>query len=74
MKPSASTAAAGLATMAMSETMNNKLTTPAEIQWGTGPVILPAVQAAEGLSRPAAYAFKGRTLHCDLGDLLYRDG
>jgi quercetin dioxygenase-like cupin family protein len=47
MKSSASTAAAGLASMAMSETMNNKLVTPAEIKWGTGPAILPArAQAA----------------------------
>ena len=28
--------------MAMSQTMNNKLVAPAEIQWGTGPAILPA--------------------------------
>src|SRR5262245_50003888 len=44
--------------------------------WGSdqGRSLLDAVQAAEGLSRPAAYAFKGRTLHRDLGDLSYRDG
>jgi hypothetical protein len=36
-----------LAGMAISQTMNNKLVTPAEIQWGTGPAILPAgAQAA----------------------------
>ena len=31
-----------MSAMAMSETMNNRLVTPAEIQWGTGPTILPA--------------------------------
>jgi hypothetical protein len=31
----------------MSQTMNDKLMTPAEIRWGTGPAILPAgAQAA----------------------------
>ena len=30
----------------MSQTMNNKLVTPAEIQWGTGPAILP--EGAQG--------------------------
>src|SRR5215510_13219026 len=33
---------ASLAAMAMSETMKNTLVTPAEIQWGPGPAILPA--------------------------------
>src|SRR6185295_10040524 len=37
--------------MAISQTMNNELVTPAETQRGTG---LKAVQAAEGLSRAAA--------------------
>ena len=47
LSASASIAAAGLAGMAMSQTMNNKLVTPAEIQWGTGPAILPGgAQAA----------------------------
>jgi len=33
---------ASLAAMAMSRTMDNTLVTPAEIQWGPGPAILPA--------------------------------
>jgi quercetin dioxygenase-like cupin family protein len=33
---------ASLAGVAMSETMDNKLVTPAEIQWGPGPAVLPA--------------------------------
>jgi hypothetical protein len=32
--------------VAVSQTMNNKLVTPAEIQWGTGPAILP--EGAQG--------------------------
>jgi hypothetical protein len=38
---------AGKECMAMSQTMNIKVVTPAEIQWETGPAILPAgAQAA----------------------------
>src|SRR5262245_25109747 len=33
---------ASLASTAMSETMDNKLVTPAEIRWGPGPAVLPA--------------------------------
>jgi hypothetical protein len=33
--------AAGLAGMAMSQTMNNKLVTPGEIQWGPATAVLP---------------------------------
>ena len=39
---STSIAAAGVAAMAMSQTMNNTLVTPAEIQWGPAPDVLRA--------------------------------
>src|SRR4029077_1247511 len=44
--------------------------------WGSnqGRSLLDAIQTAEGLPRPAAYAFKGRDLHRDRGDLPHRDG
>ncbi len=35
-------AAASLAGITMSQTMDHKLVTPAEIQWGPGPAVLPA--------------------------------
>src|SRR5262245_42006268 len=38
---SAPIAAAGLGGVAKSQTMNNKVVTPSEIQWGAGPAILP---------------------------------
>jgi quercetin dioxygenase-like cupin family protein len=42
LSASASIAAASLAGKAMSEAINHKLVTPAEIQWGPAPAVLPA--------------------------------
>jgi quercetin dioxygenase-like cupin family protein len=42
LSASASIAAASLASTAMSQTIDNKLVTPAEIQWRPAPAVLPA--------------------------------